>query len=51
MLGAGAMGLLAALLINRITKNGEIKLDAAIGIVTTAMFALGVAIISQVRTL
>lgn len=48
--GAGAMGLLAALLINRITKNGEIKLDAAIGIVTTAMFALGVAIISQVRT-
>ncbi len=49
-LGAGAMGLLAALLINRITKNGEIKLDAAIGIVTTAMFALGVAIISQVRT-
>jgi manganese/iron transport system permease protein/iron/zinc/copper transport system permease protein len=48
--GAGAMGLLAALLINRITRNGEIKLDAAIGIITTAMFALGVAIISQVRT-
>jgi manganese/iron transport system permease protein/iron/zinc/copper transport system permease protein len=48
--GAGAMGLLAALMINRITRNGEIKLDAAIGIVTTAMFALGVAIISQVRT-
>lgn len=48
--GAGAMGLLAALLINRITKNGRIKLDAAIGIVTTAMFALGVIIISQVRT-
>ena len=48
--GAGVMGLLAALLINRITRNGEIKLDAAIGIVTTAMFALGVAIISQVRT-
>lgn len=48
--GAGAMGLLAALLINRITRNGQIKLDAAIGIVTTAMFALGVAIMSQVRT-
>lgn len=48
--GAGAMGLLAALLINRITRNGRIKPDAAIGIVTTAMFALGVAIISQVRT-
>lgn len=50
-IGAGAMGLLAALLINRITRNGKIKSDAAIGIVTTAMFALGVAIISQVRTL
>ena len=48
--GAGAMGLVAALLINRITRSGRIKLDAAIGIVTTAMFALGVAIISQVRT-
>lgn len=48
--GAGAMGLLAALLINRITKNGKVKSDAAIGIVTTAMFALGVVIISQVRT-
>lgn len=48
--GAGAMGLVAALLIDRITRNGKIKLDAAIGIVTTAMFALGVAIISQIRT-
>ncbi|MEO7465356.1 MAG: metal ABC transporter permease, partial [Nitrosospira sp.] len=48
--GAAAMGFLAALLINRITKNGKIKSDAAIGIVTTAMFALGVVIISQVRT-
>jgi ABC-type Mn2+/Zn2+ transport system permease subunit len=48
--GAGAMGLLAALLINRITKSGRIKQDAAIGIVTTAIFALGVAIISHVRT-
>lgn len=48
--GAGAMGLVAALLINRITRSGKVKLDAAIGIVTTAMFALGVAIISQVRT-
>lgn len=48
--GAGAMGLLAALLINQITRNGKIKSDAAIGIVTTAMFALGVVIISRVRT-
>lgn len=48
--GAGAMGLLAALLINRITRNGRIKLDAAIGIVTTAMFAFGVVIISRARS-
>lgn len=48
--GAGAMGLLAALLINRLTRNGRIKQDAAIGIVTTAIFALGVAVLSHVRT-
>ncbi len=48
--GAGAMGLFAMLLINRITRNGKIKSDAAIGIVTTAIFALGVIIISRVRT-
>ncbi len=49
--GAGFMGLFAALLINQMTKNRKIKSDAAIGIVTTAMFALGVAIISQQRNL
>ena len=47
--GAFAMGLLAVLVINKITQNNKIKLDAAIGIVTTAMFALGVAIISKLR--
>ena len=47
--GAFAMGLLAVLVINKITQNNKIKLDAAIGIVTTAMFALGVAIVSKLR--
>lgn len=47
--GACAMGLLAALAIDKITKNNKIKLDAAIGIVTTAIFALGVAIVSKLR--
>lgn len=47
--GACGMGLLAALMINKITENNKIKLDAAIGIVTTAIFALGVAIISKLR--
>ena len=48
--GAGVMGLLAMVLINQITKEGRIKSDSAIGIVTTAFFALGIAIISRVRT-
>ena len=48
--GAGAMGLLAAVFINQITKNNKIKPDAAIGVVTTAMFALGVAIVSKSRS-
>jgi manganese/iron transport system permease protein/iron/zinc/copper transport system permease protein len=48
--GASAMGLLAAVFINQITKNNKIKPDAAIGIVTTAMFALGVAIVSKSRS-
>lgn len=47
--GAGVMGVVAALLINQVTKGGKIKSDAAIGIVTTAIFALGVAIISSMR--
>jgi len=47
--GAAAAGLIAALLINQITRGKKIKSDAAIGIVTTACFALGVAIISRLR--
>ncbi len=47
--GACIMGLLAVLVINQITKNNKIKMDAAIGIVTTAIFALGVAIVSKLR--
>ncbi|MBX3629721.1 MAG: metal ABC transporter permease [Nitrosomonas sp.] len=50
-IGAGVMGLFAAILINQLTKNRKIKSDAAIGIVTTAIFALGVAVISQQRNL
>lgn len=49
--GAGITGLFAALMINQLTKNKKIKSDAAIGIVTTAIFALGVAVISQQRNL
>lgn len=49
-LGAGAWGFLAALLINATARKRQIGADAAIGIITTASFALGVALISRVRT-
>ena len=48
-LGAGLWGFLAALLINMVTRKKKIGADAAIGVVTTASFAVGVAIISQYR--
>src|SRR5947209_6019370 len=44
---AGAWGFLSALLINATTKRRQIGADAAIGIVTTASFAFGVALISR----
>ncbi|MEK7826051.1 MAG: metal ABC transporter permease [Nitrospirota bacterium] len=47
--GAGFWGFISALLIKRITKTKKIGADAAIGIITTASFALGVALISRVR--
>lgn len=47
--GAGLWGFLAALLINAATRKRQIAADAAIGIVTTASFAVGVALISRVR--
>lgn len=49
-LGAGLWGFLAALLINYVARRRRIGADAAIGIVTTASFALGVAYISKTRS-
>lgn len=48
-LGAGLWGVVAALLINVVARRRQIGADAAIGIVTTASFALGVALISTVH--
>ena len=48
-IGAGLWGFLAALLINQVVRRNKIGADAAIGIVTTASFAIGVALISRVR--
>lgn len=46
-LGAGVWGLLAALTIGRVSGRRVIGADAAIGVVTTASFALGLAIQSR----
>jgi len=48
-LGAGAWGVASALMVNRVARRRTISADAAIGVITTASFALGVALISRAR--
>jgi ABC-type Mn2+/Zn2+ transport system permease subunit len=48
-LGAGLWGVASALLINEVAQRRKLGADAAIGIVTTAGFAIGVAGISRQR--
>jgi ABC-type Mn2+/Zn2+ transport system permease subunit len=48
-LGAGLWGVGSALLINEVAQRRKLGADAAIGIVTTASFAVGVAGISRQR--
>ena len=48
--GASLWGFVSALLINMTTRKRMIGADAAIGIVTTASFAVGIALISRFRT-
>jgi ABC-type Mn2+/Zn2+ transport system permease subunit len=48
--GAGLWSLIAAYLIHRISHRRWVGADAAIGVVTTSSFALGVAIVSTYRT-
>ena len=47
VLGAGVWGLASALAINAVTRSRKIGADAAIGVVTTASFALGVALLTR----
>jgi manganese/iron transport system permease protein/iron/zinc/copper transport system permease protein len=49
-IGAGLWGFLSAVLINLTSRKRTIGADAAIGIITTASFALGVLLISRYRT-
>ena len=44
LLGAGAWGVASALMINGVTRRRVIGADAAIGVITTASFALGLAL-------
>jgi ABC-type Mn2+/Zn2+ transport system permease subunit len=44
--GAGLWGLASALAINAVTRRRRIGADAAIGVITTASFALGVALLT-----
>ncbi|MEA2546387.1 MAG: manganese/iron transport system permease protein [Chloroflexota bacterium] len=48
--GAGLWGFFSALLINATARRRRIGADAAIGIITTASFAVGVALISKTRS-
>ncbi len=48
--GAGIWGFMAAVLINQTVRRTKINADAAIGIITTASFAVGVALISRYRS-
>jgi len=49
--GAAIWGFLSALAINRVARRRTIGADAAIGVVTTASFAVGIAIISRTSSL
>ncbi len=49
-LGAGVWGLVSALMINRVSRRRTIGADAAIGVITTASFAIGIALISRNRS-
>src|SRR3989442_8912832 len=46
-LGAGAWGFLSAIMINRVARRRIIGADAAIGVITTASFAVGIILISR----
>lgn len=47
--GAGIWGFLAAILINQTVRRTKISADAAIGVITTASFAVGIVLISRYR--
>ncbi|HSK86253.1 MAG TPA: metal ABC transporter permease [Rubrobacter sp.] len=50
VIGAGVFGVLTAVLVEALKNTGRVKEDSSIGIVFTALFALGVFLISKFAT-
>lgn len=50
ILGAGLWGVASALAINAVSRRSRVGADAAIGVITTASFALGVALFAKFGT-
>jgi manganese/zinc/iron transport system permease protein len=50
LVGAGAFGMLTAVLVEALKNTGRVREDSSIGIVFTALFALGVFLISKFAT-
>jgi ABC-type Mn2+/Zn2+ transport system permease subunit len=49
LVGAFAIGVVAAIMINGVSRRRTIGADAAIGVITSALFAVGIAIVSVLR--
>jgi len=50
LIGAGVWGIVSALAITQVTRRSRVGADAAIGVITTASFALGVALFAKFGT-
>ena len=50
LIGAGIWGIASAIAITSVAKRGKVGADAAIGVITTASFALGVALFAKFGT-
>ncbi len=48
-IGAVIWGVISSIIINRVSNGGKVRADAAIGIISTAGFAIGIFLISSTR--
>ncbi|MEM4398800.1 MAG: metal ABC transporter permease [Candidatus Nitrosocaldus sp.] len=49
-IGAVLWGLISSIVINRVSRSGKVKADAAIGVISTAGFAIGIFLLSSTRS-